>query len=199
MEKIDSYPAWSFHKDLGASYVIWPAAFNKKECEDLVSYVKQEILIQTAKVGGASETNENVRKGNVAFVPATEFMVPYYNKISDCILNMNKQFYNYDLFGFAEHLQFAEYNAPGGHFSSHMDVGYGHGVRKLSVTIQLSDPNNYDGGELEIIESLEFPTIMPKDQGTLVMFPSYMLHRVLPVTRGTRHSIVGWVSGPPLR
>ena len=198
MKKIDPYEAWTFYKDPAVSYTMFPMVFNKKECEDLVSYVKQEILIQPAMVG-QGEVRENVRKSNVAFVPPTNFMTPYYQKISDCILNMNRQFYNYDLFGFAEHLQFAEYNAPGGHFAAHIDSGYGFGVRKLSVTIQLSDPNDYDGGDLEIIENSEFPTVMPKDQGTMIVFPSYMLHRVLPVTRGTRHSIVGWVSGPPLR
>jgi len=196
---IDAYPAWTFYKDPAISYTVFPMVFNKKECEDLVSYVKKEIKFFDGAVGGNSEVNENARKSSVAFCPPTEFMAPYYNKITEVILMMNKQFYNYDLSGFSEHLQLAEYTAPGGHFTAHMDSGYGLGVRKLSVTIQLTDPSEYDGGELEIIERLEYPTVMPRDQGTLIMFPSYAFHRVCPVTRGTRHSIVGWVSGPPLR
>ena len=60
--------------------------------------------------------------------------------------------------------------------------------------MQLSDPADYDGGELELKNSTR-TLVAPRAQGTLIVFPSFLLHRVAPVTRGTRRSLVGWASG----
>ena len=62
--------------------------------------------------------------------------------------------------------------------------------------MQLSDPADYVGGALQITSG-DRPSDMPRDQGALVAFPSYMIHRVTPVTRGRRRSLVGWIGGPP--
>ena len=71
-------------------------------------------------------------------------------------------------------------------------------IRKLSLVVQLSDPADYQGGELQVL-SAEEPTTFSKARGTVVVFPSYVLHRVMPVTSGTRFSLAGWVGGPHLR
>ena len=68
-------------------------------------------------------------------------------------------------------------------------------VRKLSVSLQLSDPNDYDGGDL-VINTGGGLQKMKREQGTITVFPSYNLHKVMPIERGTRYSLVGWVSGP---
>ncbi|MDB2656544.1 2OG-Fe(II) oxygenase [Crocinitomicaceae bacterium] len=71
-------------------------------------------------------------------------------------------------------------------------------ARKLSVTVQLSDPDEYEGGDLEFM--INHKTVKaPRKKGTIVVFPSFIMHRVTPITKGTRQSIVGWVSGPPYR
>ena len=85
-------------------------------------------------------------------------------------------------------------------------------VRKLSMTISLSDPSEYDGGNLEfdfrnysnpddekerLDRMKECTEIRPK--GSIVVFPSYVFHRVTPVTRGTRYSLVCWSVGKPFR
>jgi PKHD-type hydroxylase len=67
-------------------------------------------------------------------------------------------------------------------------------VRKLSISIQLTNPEEYEGGELKLYDSKE-ETIMDKAQGTLILFPSYVLHEVMPVTKGERNSLVTWVTG----
>jgi PKHD-type hydroxylase len=67
-------------------------------------------------------------------------------------------------------------------------------VRKLSISIQLTDPNEYEGGELYLYDD-DKGTVMDKTQGTLILFPSYVLHEVVPVTKGTRNSLVTWVTG----
>jgi PKHD-type hydroxylase len=66
--------------------------------------------------------------------------------------------------------------------------------RKLSFSIQLSDPNSYQGGDLEFLPDM--PGIYKKAQGSLLIFPSYLTHRVSAVTQGTRYVIVGWIHGP---
>ena len=96
-------------------------------------------------------------------------------------------------------IQFTEYHAnKGGHYDWHIDVNWD-GVsgrdRKLSVTVQLSDSSEYEGGSFEFGECLT-PDASSRVKGTVLVFPSYLQHRVLPVTSGTRRSLVAWFEGP---
>ncbi|MCK6649860.1 MAG: 2OG-Fe(II) oxygenase, partial [Bacteroidia bacterium] len=70
--------------------------------------------------------------------------------------------------------------------------------RKLSISVQLSDAVEYEGGELQFMINQNIVTA-PKEKGTAIIFPSFALHRVLPVTKGNRMSIVGWIAGPAYR
>lgn len=69
-------------------------------------------------------------------------------------------------------------------------------VRKLSFTLQLSDPNDYEGGNVQLLDDSGKKYIAPRQRGSIVLFDSRTPHRVLKVTKGTRRSIVGWVVGP---
>ena len=69
-------------------------------------------------------------------------------------------------------------------------------VRKLSFSIQLSDPDDYEGGNLQLIDEMGRSYIAPRKRGCICLFDSRTQHRVLKVTKGTRKSIVGWVVGP---
>tara|TARA_R100000278_G_scaffold69137_1_gene54825 strand:- start:642 stop:1277 length:636 start_codon:yes stop_codon:yes gene_type:complete len=69
-------------------------------------------------------------------------------------------------------------------------------VRKLSFTLQLSDPDDYEGGNVELIDEANQNYIAPRQRGTIILFDSRTQHRVNKVTKGTRRSIVGWVVGP---
>lgn len=103
---------------------------------------------------------------------------------------------------FNAEMQFTEYHASeGGKYDWHHDVDWNNnsGIdRKLSLTVQLSDPSDYDGGDFEFSEVEQLPT-SAKQQGTVMVFPSYLAHRVTPVTRGVRRSLVAWFSGPTWR
>ena len=66
------------------------------------------------------------------------------------------------------------------------------------MSIQLTDPSEYEGGELQL-KSKNSITTVSKKKGTIIFFPSFMLHRVTPVTKGVRHSLVGWITGPPFK
>lgn len=83
------------------------------------------------------------------------------------------------------------------HYTWHSDSLPGDIVRKISFSIQLTNPTEYDGGDLEFMPAITDKKI--RDQGTMTIFPSYKVHRVSPVTRGVRHVIVGWIYGPDFR
>ena len=71
-------------------------------------------------------------------------------------------------------------------------------IRKLSFSLQLSNPKEYKGGDFNLHLSSKKTTLL-KEQGTLLVFPSYVLHQVKKVTKGERNSLVGWVTGPPFK
>lgn len=96
-------------------------------------------------------------------------------------------------------IQYTEYPAvKGGHYDWHIDTYWleeGPQDRKLSVTIQLSHSDEYEGGEFQFSEC-ETPDASSRVKGTVLIFPSYLLHRVLPVKSGLRKSLVAWFQGP---
>lgn len=102
---------------------------------------------------------------------------------------------------FAESAQIARYSADGrGHFDWHSDIGAGAlaARRKLTIVVQLSDPADYSGGQLELQPSSAAQRAAA-DQGTATIFPSFVLHRVTPVTQGVRWSLTLWAHGPAFR
>lgn len=107
--------------------------------------------------------------------------------------------WNFSIVGFYEMLQLAKYDSEqAGHYGQHYDIGSGVegiGFRKISVSVQLSDESEYEGGELEVIGF----KAAPKKKGGVIVFPSFLMHRVAPVTKGVRESLVGWVAGPPFK
>ena len=90
--------------------------------------------------------------------------------------------------------------AVGGHFNWHNDIGDGDtSKRKLSVSVQLTEPGLYDGGDLEFLEAGLNKSEEQRQLGSAIIFPSYLSHRVSIVTRGTRWALVAWFGGPPFR
>ena len=99
--------------------------------------------------------------------------------------------------GFAEALQLTEYGV-GGHFDWHLDIGPEDAAsRKLSLTVLMNAPSEYDGGQLEFFRMGSVPPDLTI--GTALFFPSYLPHRVAPVTRGIRRSLVAWAYGNSFR
>lgn len=98
-------------------------------------------------------------------------------------------------------MQFTEYHASeSGHYDWHHDVNFANDSgldRKLSITVQLTDPSEYQGGEFLLGDVEEPPDpIAIKTKGTVFIFPSYLQHTVRPVTFGTRRTLVAWFEGP---
>ena len=115
-------------------------------------------------------------------------------KLADAIGHINDEFFGFDLGGFAEPFQYTVYR-EGGYYGWHMDKGATPQPRKLSLTLQLSAPDEYEGGDFEIHNGAEILT-MGKECGRVFAFPSWVIHQVKPVKSGVRRSLVVWTHGP---
>lgn len=192
--------SWDFYLDKIHSYAFYEKAFTKEECE---------VIIKLAKIKGLNDAlvrkdNEekklnNIRDSKICWLTPDDNMAWVFRRITDITLHLNKLFFNFDLSGINEGLQFTNYKAPSGKYNRHVDKGLGFPIRKLSISIQLTDPKEYEGGELYIDNGVESYVMMKKDQGALIAFPSYTLHEVMPVTKGERNSLVTWVTGKPFK
>jgi PKHD-type hydroxylase len=120
-----------------------------------------------------------------------------FSKLKDVVQTANT-YYGYDLFGMVEGVQITTYHAPNSHYDWHVDIGANVPTRKLSLCMQLSDPSEYEGGELQVWRGGD-PLIEEKKKGRITIFPSWTMHRVTPVTSGVRHSLVCWVTGTPFK
>jgi len=119
-----------------------------------------------------------------------------YHRLGVLFHEINRGF-RFELLGLAEALQYTAYG-PGDKFDWHIDLGPGTiSGRKLSVSILLSADADYEGGGLEFLNAGGDRSGI--GIGTAIFFPSYMAHRVAPVTRGTRRSLVAWGYGPTFR
>jgi len=188
--------SWLFEIDTQEYYAYWDNLFTKEECKKIIDIANnKEKLI--AKISNG-ELDLNTRNNLIVWLNHQDNIDWVYKHLTHAVTSLNERFFKFDLTGFIEDLQFTEYNAPDNFYEEHVDKGQGHLARKLSISIQLTDPNQYDGGNLELLYKKD-PEIAKRQQGSLTMFPSYTLHRVTPVTRGTRHSLVAWINGPAFK
>jgi PKHD-type hydroxylase len=166
--------------------------FSPEECRRIVERCEQERLHQ----GQISHEQENYRRANAAWITPADNTRWIYERIAGLVAKLNR-WYRYDLFGFLEPLHFVRYDA-GGKFDWHLDAGGGGTcTRKLSVTVQLSSPGDYDGGGLEFCPQGELHR--SRYHGSAIVFPAMLAHRVTPVERGVRRAIVAWIHGPSFR
>jgi PKHD-type hydroxylase len=185
---------YNFEKDRVENWMFAENFFNDAECQKVIKY-GNSLEKKEAKTHDEKYNRENnIRKSKVAWIDYNENSAWIFEKINHAIGILNEKCFHFDLTGI-ESLQFAEYNAPDDHFATHIDKEVNTPVIKLSLSIQLSAPEDYEGGELEVLLNDEGEK-MPKTQGTIIAFPSYVMHRVRPITKGKRYSLVVWVTGP---
>ena len=181
-------------------FCFWAGAFNEEELSKILE-IMQKIPLEESLIGN-KKIDHNLRRSQVAFHFPNEENQWIYERLNTIIENLNSQFYNFDLNGY-DRLQYGEYNQKDqGTYDWHIDSAYGtseeYEDRKLSLTLMLND--DYEGGDFEIIYGrYDEPIKIPKEKGKIIVFPSFLFHRVTPVTRGIRKSIVAWVVGPKFR
>jgi len=189
-------------------------ALEEKYDEDLIKSVVGE--------GGGGTVNEKIRKAKNAWLPSTHWVNGFVMHFANLA---NVQNFRYELTGLdGQSSQYTIYD-KGEFYNWHVDQGvssyykpisnqvHGHSeevvkdhfysqaelVRKLSFSLQLSDDEDYEGGELQIMDEAEGLYTVPKKRGLLVCFDSRARHRVNKVTKGRRKSLVGWIVGPRWR
>jgi PKHD-type hydroxylase len=194
-EKQTPNPAWQFNLDHVHSWAYWDNAFTDEECDRIIE-IGNDRTIREAKTRG--EDAQKVRKSEIAWLYPSDDLDWAYRKMTDVILNLNERFFKFDLFGATEGFQFTKYTAPGGKYGRHVDCAPGTLIRKLSFTVQLSKSEDYEGGDLCLYVGEE-PEVMKRERGHVALFPSYTLHEVTPVTKGTRYSLVSWITGKPFK
>jgi len=188
-----SNTSWNFKLDQVHLYSFWKNAFSKEECQTIINIAKDKGLIK-----GTTMEKSDARDSKISWLYPVDEMQFVFRRVTDIVLNLNKKYFQFDLFGLNEGFQFANYKAPSGKYGKHVDRAVNSSVRKLSISIQLTNPKKYQGGELYLYDD-DKGTLMDKEQGTLIMFPSYILHEVKPVTKGERNSLVSWVTGNQLK
>jgi len=176
--------------------------FTPEECAEIIS-IGTDKERATRDQGGidtqqGGRLDPSKRKTEISWIRSDiENNRWLFDKLGAFVNEVNGRFFEYEL-EFIQNLQFTEYRAPDNFYGSHVDVEpMAEKTRKLSFTIQLTDPQQYDGGDL--ILHIGEDVAAQREQGNAMVFPSYTLHEVTPVTRGTRHSLVGWVAGPKWR
>lgn len=169
-----------------------------EECRLLIS-LQEFIPMADGRIGpdSASTVNTDVRKVKTLPLHALGKKIEWLSsRLQSAIENFNNDFYRFDLKGF-DGITLLNYDAQNSKYDQHTDIisedSY---IRKLSVIIQLSEPTDYQGGKLEIIDGSQ---VIPghSELGSINVFPSFLNHRVTPITMGQRYAIVTWAIGPP--
>ena len=176
-----------------------PNAFSTQECAEILRKVETEPDSEARLVGQTRD--HNLRRSSVVWlddVPGTGWVM---ERLITLVARANREVFDFDLTDFAESPQIARYGAEReGHFTWHSDIGEGRlaARRKLTLVTQLSEPGAYQGGTLEVWMNSNLATAS-LEPGTAVLFPSFALHRVTPVTEGERFSFTVWAHGAPFR
>lgn len=169
-----------------------PRVLSPDECRRVVEI--GEALPATK--GGVEAGDHLYRVSNIAWIEASPETHWLFHKLGMAFLTANRS-YRFELVGLVDALQYTVYG-PGQYFEWHLDLGPGQtSARKLSMTVQLSAPDDYDGGGLEFVNAAT--NEQARWQGAATVFPSYLAHRVVSVTRGVRRSLVAWASGNTFR
>lgn len=172
--------------------------------DDFLKLIEEEadkISLKEAAVKTSDtdeEVQENTRRSKVAFLNSNLIR----NELFSVVNYVNAREFGFDIWNVAD-IQYTVYEANNkGHYDWHPDEEVCVGIarksaRKLSLTVQLSDPSDYEGGVFEF-NKYDLPDVI-KNKGTVLVFPSPQLHRVTPVTKGVRKSLVAWFEGPDWR
>ena len=171
------------------------AEIPKSDCERILNlYI--ESANQAGKVAQSKE-NEEIRKSKVVGFPYGSSNAEDMNDLIGRYINLaNRECYGFNLNGVQE-FQIAEYNV-GNFYDEHMDSNLMNNAsqRKLSITVQLSDSDEYEGGDFVFTKDIPSPNAeLIRKKGTIIVFPSFLYHQIMPVTKGVRYSLVGWYEG----
>ena len=180
-------------------FVWWDNGFSDEE----ISQIEQLCDSSDTKIATTIGDNIDIRKSHVKFYHFDDQTQWFFMKLNLIIEQLNNQFFGFDINGY-DFFQYTVYDSKESGkydwhtdllFNDHENIERGHDTRKLTAVLLLSDPEkDFTGGEFQINTGSEETVNLTR--GKVILFPSFILHRVKPVLTGTRKSIVVWVEGP---
>jgi len=192
-------PRWKSYVVKSVEPVLTP-----QQCDELIRIGQSEPNIDATIGADDKNIDHSYRESNISWIPFDK-AVPIYQVIRKWIETTNNNYFNFNTIQLSEQGQYAEYS-KGGFYNWHMDSSVEMSampiVRKISMTLLLNDPKEFEGGNLEIYYGDKLTSQKNKfklKRGYAVFFASFLLHRVEPVTEGNRKSLVMWFGGTPLR
>jgi len=169
--------------------------FTPEECAEVLELAEGEWddaeVAETLATSDTPVRNEETRNNQNRMLQPGEDTMWVFEKLLAIVTAANKEFYQFDINQFNA-VQISKYEV-GEYYHDHLDIGPGVlGNRKLSLTLQLSDADSYEGGDL-VLDFSDFTA--SREIGSVTIFPSFLKHGVRLITKGTRYSLVAWVSG----
>jgi PKHD-type hydroxylase len=183
-------------------------AFTEQELDFMCDYFSRHELNQATVMSSDKPLDEEIRRSKVKFFYRDEKTFYVFDKLNSVIEEINDRFYNFILNGY-DSFQYTEYHEKEkGAYNFHMDTSFGprnnadqFETRKLSVVMCLNRPGvDFEGGQFCMNTGSENDAFeVEMKRGRIIFFPSFLIHRVAPVTMGIRKSLVIWVTGPKFR
>jgi PKHD-type hydroxylase len=183
-------------------------ALTKEEVNKVITLASELPEAKRASTLGSGDGG-STRSSMIKWIPQNTTTWDWlYERLMELSVEANDALWKFDLRTALEAIQYTEYYASeNGHYDWHQDIGPGEAPskRKVSITIQLTESGEYEGGDLMICTGsngsgqLDNNEVCPRGKGVGVLFPSYMMHRISPVTKGVRKSLVLWVGGSHYR
>ena len=173
------------------------AIFTPKLCQEIIDLSTTLEKEQGKILRKETDMDKNRRNSTICWIDFNK-MQPVYDDINRLIQKINRNNFGFDNIQITERAQFAEYfkgQFYEWHMDSNIDMDKEPTVRKLSMTVLLNDPKEFEGGNLEIAGK----NMIPMKQGHAAIFASFLQHRVTPVTKGVRRSLVMWFGGEPFK
>ena len=175
--------------------------FTPEQCK-MIMDAGHACAPEQAKVGGGKDGNDTEKRvTKISWIPFDQ-LPQMYDKVENQLSSVNLNHFMFDGIKITEPAQFTVY-PEGGFYDWHIDLSaYGHTgqqpIRKISMTCLLSDPSEFSGGDLIFSDISEYnPT--PLKQGQAIFFASFLRHKVTPITKGVRKSLVMWFGGTPFK
>ena len=193
-------PSWKSYVVETAEPVLTP-----DQCDEIIRIGRNEKVLN-ATIGTQDEDDTLYRKSNISWIPFADAL-PIYQIITKWMEVTNNNYFGFDNMQLSEQGQYAEYK-KGGFYNWHMDsnveMSSMQTVRKISMTLLLSDPSDFSGGELVLfnggkLDDANEGAKFELKRGHAIFFASFLLHKVNPVIGGNRKSLVMWFGGTPLK
>ncbi len=179
-------------------------AYSQQELETIQLYCNS-LSKKQGEINGDTEAYDSFRISDISFFDRNNETNWFFVKTNSIITHLNNLYYGFNLNGYSS-FQYTEYtDKDKGRYNYHMDMDFGfspnpqrisYSTRKLSFILFMSNKDEYEGGELKLMMSESDERVIEQKRGRIVVFPSFMLHKITPVTKGIRKSIVTWVEGP---